>query len=815
METVLIALANRTNAQLLIKTLEPGYAVLDGAAGICGDFDLCILDPATLSRHGAALEAAKLAEFPVPLPLLLITGKLDSWGTVRQIFPFVDEIVRTPLSANELQDKVRALIRQRTLAKELRDRKNASLKRSNDRLDLAVRAAKVGLFEWQPGLGKVTFSPEWKRQLGYQDEEFPDDESEWRRRVHPDDRDRVFDLASRAGRGQISDYAACYRLLHKDGSYRWIETLVSSVKGEDEDPHARLVGVHLDITERYRAEQKLRIAATAFQSNDAMIVTDRNFRILEVNAAFAATTGYSPEEAIGATPRLLRSGFHDAEFYRDMIRTLIEKRYWTGEVWNKRKNGEVYPCRLSISAVLDTDGKISHYVGSAIDITEEKVAAERVHFYAYNDPLTELPNRRSFEQHCLERLQTGLGGNGESCVLMLIDLDRFKLVNDSQGHRFGDALLVEIARRLTAALPPGTFLARFGGDEFVAVLHNLKDAPSKALEIAEVLKQEIKRPFSRWGHQYFPSAGIGVYIVSDGKISRQNLLKRADIALHRAKEAGRDMTAVFDPTMEAAAAHRANLEADLHRALERQELRVFYQLQVDGHGNAVGAEALLRWHCPGRGMVSPGEFIPVAEHSGLIVPIGYWVMENVCAQLKRWETCEATRHLTLSANVSARQFDKPDFVERVRRILSHTGADPTRLKLEITESLLIEELADAIDKIRTLRALGVSFSLDDFGTGYSSLSYLKNLPLNQIKIDQSFVRNIMDSPQDAMIVRTIISMAHNLGFQVIAEGVETAEQRTFLDMHGCLAYQGYFFGKPEPLDTFERSLRSPEKNAAA
>jgi diguanylate cyclase (GGDEF)-like protein/PAS domain S-box-containing protein len=769
------------------------------------------MDPPMLGRYGDILEAGKLAEFPMPLPLLLITSKQDACGTVRQHFPFVDELICTPISVTHLQERVESLMRQRRLAKELRARKNESLKRSRSNLDLAVRAAKVGLFEWQPGLGKIVFSPEWKRQIGYQDEEFADDVGEWRQRIHPDDLEQVFGPALRVSAGQISDYSARYRLLHRDGSYRWIETLVSRVEHEDEDHPLRLIGVHLDITERHRDEQRLRIAATAFESNDAMIVTDLNFRILEVNAAFTKATGYAPEEAVGATPRMLRSALHGPAFYQQMLRALREKRYWSGEVWNKRKNGKIYPARISISAVLDVEGRVSHYVANSVDITEEKNAEERIHFYAFNDPLTELPNRRSFEQHCLRRFQAV---RSEPCALLLIDLDQFKLINDARGHHFGDALLIEIAQRLALSLPPGAFLARFSGDEFVALLHGFGNSPSKLMEIAEAIRLDIKRPFFQWGHQYFPAASLGVYIAADCNTSSQDLLKRANIALHQAKETGRDRVALFDPVMETAALHRASMETDLHRALDQRELRVFYQLQVDAEGDALGAEVLLRWQHPERGMVSPGEFIPIAEETGLIVPMGEWVMRNACAQLKHWQAHEATRHMSLSVNVSARQFDKPDFVDQVKQVLSETGVDPTKLKLEITESSLIDGLAGAVHKMGALRALGVNFSLDDFGTGYSSLSYLKNLPLNQLKIDQSFVQNLPDSAQDAMIVRTIIAMAHNLGFEVIAEGVETLEQRAFLGNHGCLAYQGYFFGRPEPLEAFERALGLDPASAA-
>jgi diguanylate cyclase (GGDEF)-like protein len=395
--------------------------------------------------------------------------------------------------------------------------------------------------------------------------------------------------------------------------------------------------------------------------------------------------------------------------------------------------------------------------------------------------------------------------------VLFIDLDNFKTINDTKGHDTGDLLLAEVARRLNICVRDGDTVARLGGDEFVVVLESLNSAPEEAAKqadlVAEKIREVLSQPYQLGNYEYHTTPSIGVVLFLGHRQSLDDVLKHADTAMYQAKTAGRNAIRFYDPVMQANIEARADLEEELRYALVRQQLCLHYQIQIDIRNRALGAEVLLRWQHPERGLISPAQFIPLAEETGLIVPIGLWVLQTACAQLKQWQNDALARDLTLAVNVSAKQFRSQDFVAQVQRTLLESGAKPSLLKLELTESIVLENVEDTISKMRELKLLGVSFSMDDFGTGYSSLQYLKRLPLDQIKIDQSFVRDIASDPNDAAIVQTIIAMSEVLGLNVIAEGVETAEQRDFLDSRGCHAFQGFLFGRPVPLRDFETSLR--------
>jgi diguanylate cyclase (GGDEF)-like protein/PAS domain S-box-containing protein len=564
-----------------------------------------------------------------------------------------------------------------------------------------------------------------------------------------------------------------------------------------------------DISARKRAEADLRVAATAFESQEGMIITDVDQKILRINRACSEITGYSAEEAVGQTPRLFSSGRHDAAFYRVMWGSLAETGAWQGELWNRRKNGEVYPEWFSISAVRGESGKVTHYVASFVDISQRKTAEDEIRNLAFYDPLTDLPNRRLL----LDRLRHALvvGARSDSVgALLFIDLDNFKTLNDTLGHDKGDLLLESVARRLTACVREEDTVARLGGDEFVVMLEGLskdpQDAAGEAGLVGEKILQAFSAPHDLAGAIHHSTASIGVTVFMHQVDTVDELLKRADLAMYRAKAAGRNTLRFFDPEMQSAVMARVALEADLRDGLNRNELLLHYQPQVDSRGAITGAEALLRWQHPRRGMIPPFDFIPLAEETGLILPVGHWVLEAACERLKEWSAHERTASLTLAVNVSARQFRHADFVEQVLGVIERSGADPQRLKLELTESLLLEDVAEVIIKMAMLKAEGVGFSLDDFGTGYSSLSYLKRLPLDQLKIDQSFVRDVLTDPNDAAIARTIVALGQSMGLTVIAEGVETVEQRDFLAANGCRNYQGYLFGRPVAADEFEKLL---------
>lgn len=565
-----------------------------------------------------------------------------------------------------------------------------------------------------------------------------------------------------------------------------------------------------DITERKKLEIELSIAATTFESQEGMLVTDANSVILRVNQAFTSITGYTAEEAIGQTPRLLSSGRQNAAFYGAMWDSINRTGEWQGEIWNKRKSGDVYPEQLTITAVKNSLGGITNYVATLTDITTSKAAAEEIKHLAFYDLLTRLPNRRLL----LDRLNQALASSARSAksgALLFIDLDNFKTLNDTLGHDIGDLLLQQVARRLESCIREGDTVARLGGDEFVVMLEDLSDVVDDAAAQAEVVGEKIlfiiNQPYQLGTNDYNTTPSIGVTLFKEHQSSIDDLLKQADIAMYQAKHEGRNRLRFFDQKMQDTINARVALEGELRKALEQRQFQLYYQIQVDSSYKPLGAEALIRWFHPERGMVSPFYFIPLAEDTELILPIGQWVLDTACAQLKTWQQEPLTRDLVLAVNVSARQFYQADFVSRVRTAINEYDIDPKLLKLELTESMLVKDIEDTIATMKALNEIGIRFSLDDFGTGYSSLQYLKRLPLDQLKIDQSFVRDISTNLSDKTIVRTIIAMAESLNLNVIAEGVETEEQREILMGRGCKYYQGYLFGKPLPIEQFEALLK--------
>lgn len=557
-------------------------------------------------------------------------------------------------------------------------------------------------------------------------------------------------------------------------------------------------------------EAALRVAAIAFEVEEGMIVTDSNEVIIRVNRIFTQLSGYSAEEAIGRNLSMLKSDQRDPEFYPRLRELLHRDNYWQGEIWNSRKNGEIYPEWLTITAVVGKDGKVTNYISSFIDITERKQAEEKIHNLAFYDPLCQLPNRRLLFDR-IHQAVAASARNHACAALLFIDLDNFKILNDTRGHDMGDLLLIEVGQRLRNCIRESDTLARLGGDEFVVLLEGLnEDRTHAALEargVGEKLLKAINQPYLLKNVEQYSSASIGISLFSNHRQNLDDLLKQADTAMYAAKKAGRNTLRFFDPAMQETLEVRSRIEAGMRKALPRHEFKLYYQLQVDSEQRPIGAEALLRWVHPEQGMISPAQFIPVAEDTGLILPLGQWVLQTACTQLKEWENNPLTRHLSLAVNVSARQFRQPAFVKQVSEMIAQTSINPARLKLELTESTVLENVADTIAKMQALKLIGVRFSMDDFGTGYSSLAYLTQLPLDQLKIDQSFVRNIGTKSTDAMIVQTIIGMADSLGIEVIAEGVETQAQRDFLWGAGCRFYQGYLFGRPAPVEEFIAALK--------
>jgi len=558
----------------------------------------------------------------------------------------------------------------------------------------------------------------------------------------------------------------------------------------------------------------LRIAATAFESQIGMLVTDTYGVILRVNKAYTQITGETAEEVVGREPRLFRSNVYNSEFQLSMKETIERTGRWRGEIWGQRKNGLKYPVWLTVSAVKDENGEITQYVGTIQDITERKKQEERINELAFFDQLTGLPNRRLL----FDRIKQGITSssrNKKYGALLLIDLDNFKTTNDTLGHDIGDLLLQQVAQRVEASVREGDTVARLGGDEFVVMLHNLssnyESAANETITVGNKILASLNRTYELSSYVQHSTSSIGATLFSEHQGSLEELLKQADLAMYQAKCSGHNRMLFFDPVMQVSVIKRAEMEADLRQAILEKQFLLHYQAQVDDKERLLGVEALLRWQHPERGLVPPLEFIPLSEDTGLILQIGRWVLETACMQLALWENRPELNHVSIAVNVSAHQLHHPDFVDTVLAILEKSGANPHRLKLELTESVLVNDMEGAITKMAALKKAGVSFSLDDFGTGYSSLSYLKKMPLDQLKIDQIFIRTILSDENDTAIVKTVTVLAKSFNLSLIAEGVETRAQKDYLANLGCHTYQGYLFGRPLPVDEFEKSISIGEE----
>ena len=580
------------------------------------------------------------------------------------------------------------------------------------------------------------------------------------------------------------------------------------------------LAVHLrDVTTRHKSQEQLRLLESSIaRLNDLVIITEAGPfnapgpRIVFVNDAFERRTGYSPHEVLGRTPRLLQGPATQREEL-DRIRAAMEQ--WQParvDLINYKKNGEAFWVDLEVSPVWDQERRLTHWVAVGRDITERKTAEEKIQYLAFYDPLTRLPNR----QLLLERLQRALSDRDRprEGALMFIDLDNFKVLNDTLGHQKGDLLLQQVAERLRSCVARGDTVARLGGDEFVILLENNGHKPLEPAAGARIVSERILarlgEPYQLSGHLHHSTCSIGVTLFGRAPWSVSELLKQADLAMYQAKSAGRNTFCFFDPEMQAVVTANAALATDLREAWRENQFLIDYQPQVGADGRMTGVEALLRWRHPQRDLVPPAHFIPTAEETSLIVPIGRWVLEQACAQLARWAARPERRHLSIAVNVSVRQFRDPDFVDEVMTAIEESGIAPHKLKLELTESLLADGIEVTVAKMGSLKKMGVTLSLDDFGIGYSALSYLKRLPLDQLKIDREFVKDILTDANDAAIARTIVGLAQSLGLEVIAEGVETQAQRAFLAQQGCHAYQGYLFCKPLPIEQLEEFMDEVE-----
>ncbi|WP_343351355.1 phosphodiesterase DibA [Pseudomonas sediminis] len=684
-------------------------------------------------------------------------------------------------------------------------RARLALAGNEERLRLALDATRDGLWDWDVSNRRVFFSEGYARLLGLTPQTLGNTREDWAARLHPDDVER----ALHALNAELSEqpYENIYRLRHADGSYRWIHSRGRLLRDEEGQPQ-RFIGIASDITQQRATDDSLRQAAAVFDATqEGVLVTNAEQRIVHVNPAFSRITGYSSEEILGQHPGLLKSGRHDAAFYQSLWQALQNRGAWSGEVWNRRKSGEIYPQWQCIRVIRDEQGRVSHYVAVFSDITALKRSQRELDYLAHHDPLSNLPNRLLFTErvaHALERSKIeALRG-----AVLLIDLDHFKHINESLGHNVGDLLLKAVGERLQQGLPTGTTLARLGGDEFGLLSENCADA-AQAAELAQSLLRSLETSFRLDGHELYIGASIGISLFPEDADSVEQILRNADSALFKAKNSGREGYAFYVQELTDYARQRVELASSLRHALDNNELRVYYQPLHDlRDGRQVGMEALVRWQHPQRGLIPPGEFIPIAEDNGMIGAIDTWVLEQACRQMMRWNA-EGHALSFVAVNVSSRLFSRGELDMKVAQVLAETGLPPEQLELEVTESAIMEDPDAAQKLLISLRALGVRLAIDDFGTGYSSLARLKRLPVDKLKLDQSFVRGLPNDAEDAAIARAVIALGKSLGLKVLAEGIEQPAQADFLRELGCNYGQGYHFGRPQPVPVNTADANTP------
>ncbi|WP_111642964.1 bifunctional diguanylate cyclase/phosphodiesterase [Marinimicrobium alkaliphilum] len=685
-----------------------------------------------------------------------------------------------------------AKVRQRTRA----------VSTSLQRFKSLVAASGTGAWEFFARERRLRCSNEYFSLLGLNPADYSDQrdnlDTHWTQLIHPDDRvaatERFNAYLARPGDGM---YESKFRMLHADGHWVWVLSRGRTLKDDQGDPTNLTVGTHIDITKQVEDEAKLELAAKVFErGSEGFLITNPEQEIVMVNHAFLRITGYDEDEVIGNTPRMLSSGRHDASFYEAMWDSINTTGVWQGEVWNRRKDGSIYPEWLSISRMTDGEGRVSHYIGIVSDITRLKQDQEQIHQLAYYDPLTSLPNRSLLEERANQALHLA-HRSGQSLAMLFLDLDNFKTINDSLGHHVGDELLVAFAQRVQKIIREGDTFARPGGDEFIVLLPDT-DA-NGAAHAAQKILEMLAPPFVVGSYELSITSSVGIAIYPDDGDNLNSLYTNADIAMYRAKQEGRNTYSFFTPELQTHYVRTLELENAMRRALELNQFELHYQPQQCLHtGAIIGLEALLRWTHPTLGRVSPAEFIPIAETSGLILPIGEWVLRTAARQARKWID-QGIAPPKIAINLSAMQFRQPQLAQRILDILKSTELPPEYLELELTESITMDNPEKAITAIEKLHDAGVALSIDDFGTGYSSLSYLKRLKIYKLKIDQSFVRDMTTDMDDRVIISTIIKLSQSLGLRCIAEGVETREQLELLRDMGCQDIQGYYLSRP--LDT--------------
>ncbi|MDN6856769.1 EAL domain-containing protein [Pseudomonas sp. CAN2814] len=784
----IIVLARRVDGQLLAvnSTFEQQIGIPASEALGKTSTDLGIwgepgMGPAMLER----LQGEPLNNVEIPLNRrdgTRFTALLSAQHIVLDDTPALVVVVRNISQVKETQERLRV---------------------SEEKFAKAFHASPDGMLISRISDGRlVEVNQGFTRITGYSREEAADRSTlDLRLWANPADRSKLLGILDNAS--SAPDFTAQIRT--RDGSLRLCELSAHRITIGNDDC---MLTIARDITERQQMQEKLHLAATVFESTaEGVMITDARQQIVAVNRAFSEITGYSEQEALGSSPRLLASGQHDSSFYVALWHQLNDEGHWQGEIWNRRKNHELYPEWLTISAVRNAVGELTHYVGVFADISTLKYAQAKLDYQAHHDPLTGLPNRLLFESRLNASLKEAQEDNHQGAVLFL-DLDRFKHINDSLGHPVGDLLLKSIATRLREQLRDVDTVARQGGDEFIILLPGLHHALD-AEHVANKLLQCFDKPFIAGEQEFFVSASIGICLYPGDGGDVATLVKNADAAMYRAKAQGRNRVEFYTRELTFQATERMALEHELRRALESDQLQLYYQPKLSlSSGQLVGAEALIRWKHPQFGSISPDRFIPLAEENGLILPLGDWVLREACRQMSRWQDSHAAFG-PLSVNLAGAQLRQTNLVERIRELLAHYDLQPSRLQLEITESFLMHQTEEALSILHSLKHLGVQLAIDDFGTGYSSLSYLKQLPLDTLKIDQSFVHGLPDDPHDAAIARAIIALGRSMNLTVIAEGVEHEAQERFLEAEGCDQIQGYALSAPLPADAFANRFLVP------
>ena len=674
---------------------------------------------------------------------------------------------------------------------------------SEQRLNRALEAVRDGLWDWDLVTDRMFVSPGYAALIGLAPEELGDPIETWKKRLHPEEYATVLEAHRNHLQGLTDNLDHIYRLRHKDGDYRWIHSRGRVLRDALGKP-LHYTGVARDITLQRLKEDHLRQAAAVFDSTrEGVLVTDAQAVIVHVNPSFERITGYRSEDVLGKTPAILRSGRQDQAFYQRLWLALREQDVWSGEIWNRRKSGEIYPQWLHIRVVRNDQGQLTHYVGVFSDLSSIKRSENELDFLAHHDSLTGLPNRVLLRERIEQALENGKDRTVAG-ALLLIDLDHFKHINDSLGHTTGDMLLKEVSKRLQHQLDERCLLSRLGGDEFAILVEN--DDPEAVARLSQRILDGFNAPFDIHCQPIYISASLGVSLYPEDASDVDHLMQHADAALFQAKDSGRNVYAFYTRVLTARARAHVQVESALRHALDHDELRVHYQPVHDlASGRIVGVESLVRWQHPERGLVPPGEFVPVAEECGLIAALDNWVLKRACRQMREWQQRGVELEF-VAVNVSSRLFNRGGLEERIANALEESGLEPRYLELEVTESAVMEDFEQSLNLLCRLRILGVNLAIDDFGTGYSSLMRLKRLPVHKLKIDQGFVAGLPGAVDDAAIARAIVALAQSMGLRVVAEGIEHQDQALFLREHGCDFGQGYWYGRPQPAEALRFDL---------